>query len=144
MILSMKSLKHNLKPSFCQYRSIRDYLRHGPPIYMSDSEIRNTQWASYKTAVKDLLNDPKTAPWLDGPFNLDWGEDRCYQLCERDQKDGDGTTWISRLKRKFVHTVVVGSVLFWISHITSALGFLLLTNTSGDDGHPMAALYVHS
>ena len=104
---------------------------------MSDSEIRDKRWTRYKTAVKDLLNDPKTVLWLDGPFDLDWSESRYSRLCERDRIERDGTTWISKLKRKLVHTV---GVLFWISHATSALGFLFLTNTSGKNGHPMAEL----
>ena len=107
---------------------------------MSDSEIRDKQWARYKTAVKDLLNDPKTAPWLDGPFDLDWSERRHYQLFERDRREGDGTTWKSKVKRRLVHTVEVGSVLFWISHCTSALGFLLLTDPSVHNGHTMVEL----
>ena len=111
---------------------------------MSDSEIRGKQWTRYKNAVKDLLNDPKTAPWLDGPFDLDWSESRHYQLFERDREEGDGTTWKSKVKKRLVYTMVVGSILFWISHITSALGYLLLTNTSGHNGHPMTELYVHS
>ena len=140
MISSMHSWKHSPKLSLRQYQSVRDYLRKGPPIYMSDSEREYKQWAGYKNAVKDLLNDPKTASWLDGPFDLDWSESQFHQLCERDRKEGYYATWKSKVKRRLVHTAVVASIFFWISHITSALGFLLLTNTSGYNGHPMTKL----
>ena len=139
MISSMNSWKTSPKPSLSWYQSVEDYLRKGPPIYMSDSEGRDQQWTGYKDAVKDILDDPKNAPWLKGPIDLDWSESRYHQLCERDLK-GDGTTWISKVNRKFAHMVVVGGILFWISHITSALGFLLLTNTSGHTSHPTAKM----
>ena len=137
MILSMKIWEHSPKPSLRRYQSVSDYLRHGPIIYMSDSERRDKHWAGYMDVVKDLLNDPRTAPWLNGPFDLDWSKSRYHRLRKRDGKDGNETKWISNVKRILDNVVVVGIILFWISHITSALGFLLLTNTSGHSGHPM-------
>ena len=143
-MLNVKSWKHSPKLNLCRYQSVGDYLGHGSPISMSDSEIRCKKWSRYKNAMKDLLTDPKTAPWLGGPIDLDWSDSRYYRLCERDRKEGDGATCVSDLKRRFVLTVVVGIVLFWIPHIISALGFLILKSTSGYNGQPMAELQAHS
>ena len=99
-MLNVKSGKHSPKLNLCRYQSVGDYLGHGSHISMSDSEIRcKQQWTRYKNAMKDLLTDPKTAPWLGGPIDLDWSDSRYYRLCERDRKEGDGATCVSNLKR---------------------------------------------
>ena len=132
MILRIQSLKQSLRPSAFRYQTVRDFLYYGPPIYMHYSEFQGDRWRGYQSAVDELLRDPGSSDWLDGYMEPEWTESV--------EKHG----WRGRDQRKIYHTL---SIFFWISHITSALGFLLIANTSepidahgtGDSSSPMSA-----
>ncbi len=136
MISSMMSLTQTPMPSARRYRNVREYLVQGPPIHMDHSEVRGTRWAEYESVVKNLLMEPEIAPWLDGPVDQDWSG-RPYQEKKEVKID---TTWISRQVRRCDNITMGGCVLFWITHVTAALGFVLTSNTSEHQGHPMSEM----
>lgn len=105
---------------------------------MHYSEARGNRWAEYESAVKDLLEDPKTAPWLDGPLDQDWSESLYEELGDQDRTIAKGRTRVSRPMRRLDHVAMTGAIIFWMSHITAALAFVLITNASGRKIHPMA------
>ena len=125
----MKSLTKRPKPSSWQDRSVRQYLEHGPPIHLPYPESTDPRWPEYEKAVQKILDDPATAPWLDGPLDLDWTEISHRQLNWRGRVEADHTFWGSRLGSKLDNWAIGGGILFWISHITAALGFALIANT---------------
>lgn len=112
-------------------QSIREYLDHGPPVFMNYFEIQDSRWASYESMVEKLLRDPETAYWLDGPLDPEWCESAEEQLRHKsDRKSPEKTTWLFKMKRKFYRMAVGCLLLFWISHITAALAFALIARTS--------------
>ena len=102
---------------------------------MNYSSISFNHWASYESVVEDLLKDPETAPWLDGPLDQDWSETLLQQKqwLDHDWRRDDDLSWRYRTKRTLDH---MAGTMLWISHITSALAFLLIANASGPEGHP--------
>ncbi|KAL8927109.1 MAG: hypothetical protein Q9172_001531 [Xanthocarpia lactea] len=142
MILSNDSLKPEPKPSTHPYRNIKDYLLHGPPIAGDHSETIDDGWTRYERAVKDLLKDPKSAHWLNGPMFGDWNDSQRQQWHSRyrDRKRAESTQWTSRARKGLKFLARGGEILFWISHITAALSYVLVTNSSGPKGHPMVEL----
>ena len=139
MILGMKFWTENLQPRIRRYQSIREYLRHGPPIYLDYSEIRTNRWVEYERAVKDLLQNPKTSSWLDGPLDHNWSKS-LYQQSDEQGLKAALTTSTSRAIRRRDRIAIGGGILFWISHVTAALGFVLIANTSGPDSRRMAEM----
>ncbi|KAL9027726.1 MAG: hypothetical protein Q9196_003792, partial [Gyalolechia fulgens] len=139
MILSMDSLKREPKPRTRPYRNINDYLFHGPPIPLGYSETIDDRWTRYKRAVKDLLKDPKSAHWLNGPmFGVGNGSHRNqWHIRDRDRKRAEQTQWTSRARMGLELIVWGGEIFFWILHITAALSYVLVTNSSGPRGHPL-------
>ena len=103
---------------------------------MDYSKILSNQWAAYESAVDELLRDPKTAPWLDGPLDQDWSETiiQQQQWLDHNWRSVDDLSRRYKIKRTLDH---MAGTLFWISHITSALGFVLIYNASGLVGHPL-------
>ncbi|KAL8856128.1 MAG: hypothetical protein Q9178_007253 [Gyalolechia marmorata] len=89
-----------------------------------------------KKVVRDLLKDPKSAHWLNGSMFGDGDEGQLQQWHgrDRDRKRAKHTQWLEFIAR-------VGEILFWILHITAALGYVLVRNSSGPKGHPMVELY---
>lgn len=75
--------------------NVREYLHRGPPIYMDHTEIGNHRWARYEKAAEDILNDPETRPWLDGPLDQDWTDKLLQQKDwrEHDQRRVDNLSW---------------------------------------------------
>ncbi|KAL9598840.1 MAG: hypothetical protein Q9179_003765 [Wetmoreana sp. 5 TL-2023] len=132
------------KPSKRRYESAKDYLLCGPPVPPDYFDTRNDRWKGYERAVKDLLKEPETAHWLNGPMFGDWNESQGQQWHDhhRDLKQADNTQWISRARKGLGSIARVGGILFWISYITAALSFVLITNSSGPKGHPMAGIIV--
>ena len=130
----MHSSAQTSRQSVFRYQSVREYLNHGPPIYLDYSKIRFNQWADYESAVDELLKDPETAPWLDGPLDRDWDETiiQQQQWLDHDGRSVDALSGRYKIKRMLAH---VAGILFWIFHITSALGIVLIYNTSGPEGH---------
>ena len=123
-------------PSACRYRSVREYLYFGPTIDTDYSRNRSNHWASYESVVKGLLKDPETVPWLDGPLDQDWTETLLQQKqwLDSDWKSVDNFSWRYRTKRTMEN---VAGIVLWISHITSALAFVVISNASGPEGHPL-------
>ena len=142
MILSMDSLKGEPKPSIRPYRNIRDYLLHGPSIPGDYSETIDDRWKRYERAVGDLLKDPQSAHWLNGPMFGDRNESqrRRRHGRNRDLKRAEHTQWTSRARKGLEFLARGGEILFWIMHITTALSFVLVTNSSGPKGRPMVDL----
>lgn len=131
MISRMESLKRTPRPSAYRYESVRDFLEHGPPVYMHYSEIQDHRWRRYQNAVGEILRDPRTSVWLDGYMDPDLPERKGRQWwykCDRGRVHH--TLSISKVKDSVMQMATGALVLFWISHITSALGFLLIANTS--------------
>ena len=123
-------------PGAHQYQSIREYLCHGPPIFMNYDEVQQSWWPNYERMVDKILQDPETAQWLDCALNSDWGKSAGEQL--RHERCGKGaddeTTWLFKAKKK-LHRLVPGIVLlFWILHITAALAFPLIVHNSTLNG----------
>ena len=106
---------------------------------MDCSKIRFNQWADYEGAVDELLKDPETAPWLDGPLDQDWSNTiiQQKQWLDHDWRSVDDVSGRYKIKRTLDH---MAGTLFWISHITSALGFVLIYNAFGPEGHPLLEL----
>ena len=107
---------------------------------MTPSETRRKDWAEYKLVVKDFLKDPETASCLDGPLDQGLNGNLYQQLDGPGRKRIVDTTRIFRPTRKLDHIAMCGGILLWISHITAALGFVLITNSSGPNSHLMAEL----
>lgn len=70
----MNSLKENSEASVRRYQCIREYLWHGPSIHLNYSEARDPHWTGYGKVVMSILDDPYTAPWLDGPLDPNLSE----------------------------------------------------------------------
>lgn len=140
MLLSMQSLTQGPKPRNRRYQSVREYLSHGPPIHMDYSEFRRNDWAAYERDVEHLLEDPETAAWLDGPLGQAWSRILHQQAGTQDHKSAYSTTCGSRAARRLDSMAMCGGILFWVSNITAALAFVLITNTPGSNRHPMAEL----
>ena len=131
MILSRESLKRIPSQRACRYQSVREFLYHGPPTYMDFAEILDDRWRSYESAVDKILQDPGTFPWLDGPLDPRWSESVEKQLwLERGWERVDHASWIFKARGKLNRMAKGGLILFWISHITAALGFVLIANAS--------------
>ena len=129
MLLGMKSLMESPRPSSRQYDSVRQYLHHGPPIYLTYPESTDPRWPGYERAVQKILDDPATAPWLDGPLDPDWTETSHRQLDWRGRVEAVHGLWGSRMEWNLDNWVKGSGILFWIFHITAALGFGLIANT---------------
>ena len=99
---------------------------------MDHSTTHSNHWASYESVVRDLLEDPETVPWLDGPLDQDWTKTLLQQKqwSDNDCRSVDDLSWRYRIKRTLDH--MAGTPL-WISHITSALGFVLIANAPGPE-----------
>ena len=130
MLLNMTSLRQFRKPSPSEYQSVREFLYHGKPIYFNHSEINDDRWSSYEREVEKILRDPGISSWLDEPLDPSWVESREENWRESLRKRIDDTSWIFKVKRRLTRMTTFGPVLFWISHITAALSFLLIANTS--------------
>ncbi|KAL8794046.1 MAG: hypothetical protein Q9195_003346 [Heterodermia aff. obscurata] len=129
VLLGMKSLTDRPKPSSRQYHSVRRYLQHGPPIHLTETEATDPRWLRYEEAVQKILDDPATAPWLDGPLDPDWTATSHRQLDWYGRVEADHRSWERRMEWKLDDWAIGGGILFWISHITAALGFALIANT---------------
>ncbi|KAL8723289.1 MAG: hypothetical protein Q9181_007319 [Wetmoreana brouardii] len=142
MILSMDSLKRGPEPSNRRYESVKDYLLRGPPVPPDYFDTRNNRWRGYERAVKDLLKEPETAHWLNGPMFGDRNENHAQRWHGRNRnlKRANNTQWVSGARKGLEYIAKGGGILFWISHITAALSFVLITNNSGPKGHPMAGI----
>ena len=100
---------------------------------MSYTEETDPQWVRYGNAVKEILEDPNTAPWLDGPLDPGWTTTYFPR-----KKKGQGTS-LEELSSRILTTPrslaqAVG-ILIWISHITAALGYVMMANTSGSNNY---------
>lgn len=106
---------------------------------MDYSTTRSNRWASYESVVRNVLEDPETAPWLDGPLDQDWAKTLLQQKqwSNHDWRSAKDLSWRYRSKRTLDH---MAGTLLWISHITSALGFVLISNASGPEGAPFLKL----
>lgn len=99
---------------------------------MNHFEIQDSRWARYERVVKDPLMNPDTAPWLDGSLDRYWTEDlKQKRRPERGRRRID-LYWRDTLKRVVNQS---GGILFWILHITSALGFVLIANAPEPGSH---------
>lgn len=133
----MRSLAQTPLPSVRGYHNTREYLYRGPPIYMNYSEIRDHLWAQYEKAVDNILKDPEAGDWLDRPLDQNWNNALLREQCRWENNAGrhGAPTRRHRLQRFLDQTAISCGILFWILHITSALGFILVDNAStSNDG----------
>ena len=122
MILGMRSLRQSRKLRSCEYRSVREYLLRGPPIYLSYVESRNHQWIQYEKDVKDISRHPDAAAWLDGPLDP--------SMIEGGRTNAVTRSWKAKNRVKFDGLKLAVYILFWITHITAALAYVMLVNES--------------
>ncbi|CAL8580652.1 hypothetical protein XPA_006372 [Xanthoria parietina] len=130
MILSMGSLAQTPPPRAGHYQSIREYLYHGPPIYMNHFEVPRRRWAQYEEAVRQILKDNNASHWLDAPLERGWTKTllRGRSRWEHDTSEHDGPSGHLQL-------ATIGAIFFWILHVTSALGFILADHASASDDY---------
>lgn len=133
MILQMWSLSQTALSNINGYRCIREYLYQGPPIYMNHAEIGDPRWARYEKEVDIILKDSGAGQWLDSPLGLLLQIPGLRDNDERRQDGPYGPYGESWLQTAWDQTVISGGILFWILHITSALGFILIENASNSD-----------
>ncbi|KAL8900816.1 MAG: hypothetical protein Q9207_005507 [Kuettlingeria erythrocarpa] len=137
MIVGMRSLAETPWPNGCRHKSVREYLYHGPPIYLNHHEIRDHRWIEYEKAVDNILKSPEAGHWLDSPLDQGWshGLPRKDFRGENNAMRHNHPTWRYRWERVLEQTAITGGILFWILHITSALGFILVDNACGSDDY---------
>lgn len=135
MILHTQSLIHGPEISVGRYQNIRDYLWNGPPVHFNYTESKSPRWDRYEKAVKETLGDPDAASWLDGPLQSDW-----LKLSESQSHKKTGecaiglTSWYSRYGKRVDDLVMGLGILFWILHITAALGHVVIPILSESNG----------
>ena len=145
MLLKMQSLTESPKPSSWQYQSVRQFLRHGPLIHLTHREATNPQYLRYENAVREILCEPATAPWLDGPLDPNCTETSHPQLYWCGRVEADHISLGRRMKWIIDNWAISGEMIFWISHITAALGFALIANTVSEaNRHPIINWWVQT
>ena len=122
MILGMRSLRQSQRLYGREYQSVRAYLLHGPPIQISYDESRDYQWNQYEKAVKDILGHPDAASWLDSPLDP--------SMTEGSRENAITRSWKAKDRAKFDGLKLAVYILFWITHITAALAYVILVNES--------------
>lgn len=145
-LLKMRSLTSTTTPNARHhYITVGEFLEHGPDIYMDHSEVQNSIWSNYELEVEEFLRDKGTT-FLNRPLDRHWME-KPYQ--EANDSLYSWTTISVGFKNKVDLLIslslglMIGlsmEILFWIGHITAALGFVLAANTPGSDGSPTAGL----
>ena len=131
MILGMRSLRQSRRLRGREYRSVREYLLHGPQIQMTYDESTDHQWNRYEKAVKDILGDPAAASWLDGPSHPSMTETYEQHLYKyKGWKKSGFRSWKSKKRGKLEGLMLAGYILFWITHVTAALAYVMLANDS--------------
>ena len=98
-------------------------------IHLTHAEATDPRWLGYYNVVQEILCDPATAPWLDGPLDPNWTETSDQQLDWCRRAEADHVPRGRRMKWKTGNWVIGGGILFRLSHITAALGFALIANT---------------
>ena len=133
----MGSLAQNPPPSVGRYQSIREYLYHGPPIYMNHFEVPHQRWAQYEEAVNHILQDHNASHWLDAPLERVWTKAllRRRSRWEHDTNGDDGPTGQYEVQNVLDQTATIGAIFFWILHVTSALGFILADHAFASDDY---------
>ncbi|KAL8731172.1 MAG: hypothetical protein Q9166_003579 [cf. Caloplaca sp. 2 TL-2023] len=132
MILTTKAFEHAI-PNNSEYRNVKQYLERGHYIYMdytdTQSDFRQRSWKEYENAVKDFLQGPTGAAFLERPLDQDLME----APRRRKQKNRACTSVVKNIIDLLVGATM--GIVFWITHITAALGFVLLANlaSSGSD-----------
>ncbi|KAL8662979.1 MAG: hypothetical protein Q9168_008170, partial [Polycauliona sp. 1 TL-2023] len=141
MVLQMRPLPQFEKPSLQQYISVRQFLEEGPDIHMGHPTISDNFWPSYELAVKELLRDTGSK-FLDRLVNVHWLE---APFKEAENSDQAPKTLGTQFKKSWDLLIGLGvalmmqpclHVLFWIGHITAALGFVLTANSLGSEWTP--------
>lgn len=137
MIVGMRSLAVTPWPNGCRYQSVREYVYQGPPIYLNHPEIQDPRWVAYEKAVDKILRSSEADHWLDGPLSRSWSNGQPRKECrwEKNAKRDDDPAWRYRWQRILHQTAITGGIMFWILHITSALGFILVDNASRSDDY---------
>ena len=138
----MSSLAQTPPPSVGNFQSIREYLYQGPPIYMDHSEIPSRRWDQYEMTVDRIFKAPDAGHWLDGPLDQGWNKTLPRRRCQWDKGAcrHEGPTWQDKLKRVLEQSATSLGIFFWILHITSALGFVIVGNASVSDDHSLERL----
>lgn len=99
---------------------------------MDHIEIGDHRWVQYERDVDKILKDPKAGQWLDSPLNA--------LLQNNDARRQDDPYRQSWLQRVWDQTAISGGILFWILHITSALGSILIDQASTHDDDSFGTL----
>ncbi|KAL8776884.1 MAG: hypothetical protein Q9213_008093 [Squamulea squamosa] len=99
---------------------------------MDRSELKQNSWLEYEAAVRKFLDAPENTGFLNKQLDQCWMEDShkeavngFRQMC---------TTISCQVRNKIDLSLGLGiGILFWVTHITAALGFVLIANTSGSE-----------
>lgn len=128
-----------------RYPSLRVFLQHGPHVQVDDSDLicPRPRWENYMSKVADFLSDPMNAPCLDGPFDYFWRK-VLYQVptppIDRDKRFNAKQPYMwKRMARKVTVAVLI---LYWITHITAALGLLLISDPYDQSHNTLNKMYV--
>lgn len=128
-----------------RYLSVGRFLEQGPDIHMDHSELQDNSWLNYELAVKEFLRD-RSSTFLNKPLDRLWMEEP-YQDADTSRESWTAVSVGLKNRINLLIGVSMGlmmqcclHVLFWVGHITAALGFVLVANTSGSGGSPSAAL----
>ena len=112
------------------YESARDWILNGPPIQPDPSDKRNPLWKEYKIVVRRLLNKCIDSDLLDAPIENYWTGYRAKSSRNTDRG------CMTPLKKMLNTMTPIAAMLFWILHITSALGFFLIASTTSYQTDP--------
>lgn len=104
---------------------------------MNHFEVPHRRWAQYEEAVNHILRDHDASHWLDAPLERGWTKAllRKRSRWEHDTSGHDGPTGQHELQSVLNQTATIGAIFFWILHITSALGFILVDHASASDDY---------
>ena len=118
----MRSLRESQGLRSREYLCAREYLFRGPPIQMSYIESRNYQWIQYEKEVKNILEHPDAASWLDRRLDP--------SMREKSRKKVITRSWNAKDRAKCVEKNLAVYILLWITHIANAITHVMLATRS--------------
>ena len=125
------------------YLSNRTVLLYGPRIGCRQPNANDSQWKLYGQEMDKILQAPEALPWLDGPPDPLWRQAFSTTECMREE---NRPSVLAKIKYRSIAALgllaPLGPMLFWISHITSVLAYVLISNTTGSEGVWLTNLYV--
>ena len=93
------------------------------------SENINSQWRRYSETVKEILEDPETACWLDGPLNPAWFRPFDGRLGNYRKTSAAYKRRRSNFRKILEKLANYVRFMTWILHVTAALAYPMLAST---------------